>query len=253
MRCKTIYRVNQKQHSTGDSLILHPESVANVSLSHQAQRLHLLLLNQADDFRIYRENIAKRLNVSVRSIQRYINELKDAGLMLYHRRKMTMRADAGFYMVFELVPQRMHAIRERMKKAAKKVKKTAKKLLGQTVTLDDPRSLFDECIERLSQSNTLSIDDMNYLEMTFNDWYETLTAQPRPQDAYKWLARAHQLHLAEQQHTRELVKAKHRKSNELINLINCEASALRSRANTLKPQTTYERLTDRSWDDEKTL
>ena len=228
MNCKTIYRVNQEQHSTGDAITLHPESLSNVQLSHQSHRFHIFLVNQADKFRIYRDHMANVFGVSVRTIQRWVNELKEAGLMVYHRRKMTMKADDGFYMVFELRPERMNTIREKLKKTAKKAKKLARKLMGQQEALDDPKALFDECIERLSQSHQLSNSDINYLEMVFNDWYDTLTAQPRPQDAYKWMERAHQIHMTEQRNTMKLVQAKDEKSNALVAQIRHEATVIRS-------------------------
>lgn len=246
MNGKTIYRVNQEQHSTGDAITLHPESLSNTRLSPAALRLHLYMMNQADNFRIYRHHLSNIFNVSIRTIQRWINELKNYGLMLYHRRKMTMRADAGFYMVFELRPERMHDIREKLKKAAKKAKKLAKKLIGKEEALGNPEAVFDECIERMSQYCQLSISDIDYLAMVFNDWYSTLTAQPRPQDAYRWLETAHQLHLSEQQNTMKIVQAKNEKADTIAATIRHEASEIRRKSGA--GMTLEEKLNDDSWD-----
>ncbi len=120
MSPSSIIRVSGKSRSSAHCAAIHPEAINNLDLSRPAHLLHLFMLNQSDHFRFYRQFLANAFNVSVRTTQYWINDLKQAGLVIRKNKKNTMDNSKGMYIVFEVAAEKMKTLCAELKKTANK-------------------------------------------------------------------------------------------------------------------------------------
>lgn len=61
--------------------------INDISISSPAMRMMLMIQSDSDEFKIYLTNLANRMDVSYKSVQRYMDELEDASYVYKKRIK----------------------------------------------------------------------------------------------------------------------------------------------------------------------
>ena len=224
MNSKAYKTVHRAEDRTSPEFIQAQRDLT-ITLSPRAYQLHSLMMTYKDGWQFYQKHIAEQLGITTRYLQKFINELKEHGLLEFRRFRNSMKAKDGSYVLYELPKQLMKTLAAKARAKAKEVVNQVKGAFKRKPVSRE--QLFNECINRISKNNEIHPEDFEYLKMTFNDWFDSLTKPPRPQAAYQWLLVAYKKNLTVMRSLSKIQNAKDVKADATVDQILMEASARR--------------------------
>lgn len=246
---KTVYRLNQG----GNACLIQFETTQNSTLSDRAFRVHLSLISRPENWTITRGSLAKFLNVSVRTVQNTINELKEAGLMHYTK----TGPKSGYYVVSE-VPFYEAACMEAAEPEIEPVQETPANEEQPEPPQEKPdyetlkTVVFAQVIARMEKVfNIISPEEREFLELKYQNFVDTLTTKTiRPDMAFNWLNKGLQDRRRTDIRVAKINAAKDKKAAAVVRLIDAQTKNLNSNTTDYYQKTTAEKLTDTSWADD---